>query len=343
MRALLLALALLCWSGALRAESLNALIKRCNDAGESHQRVESCTQLLTSKGFDTSDRAHIFNNRGIAYDELKEFDKAIADYDQAIALKPDFSWAYHNRGIAHRRRGDIEKAIADHTEALRLDPDFAEAFNSRGNAYAKQGQYDLAIADFVSALKLKPDYPEALSNRAAAYRARGDDDLAITEYDKILRRQPNDADALTNRGVVKFNKGIFREAEADFKQAIDIAPDDAYRWLYLWLARARQGNGDKTILTDFIEDYSGPPEDWTLLLVKSVAGKIEERELLAAAEGSSAAATGHRCEALFYGGEIALVRGDKKKAKELFEGAMDTKVFDFFEYSSARAELARLP
>jgi len=153
--------------------------------------------------------------------------------------------------------------------------------------------------------------------------------LAITEYDKILRRQPNDADALTNRGVVKFNKGAFREAEADFKQAIDIAPDDAYRWLYLWLARARQGNGDKTILTDFIEDYSGPPEDWTLLLVKSVAGKIEERELLAAAEGSSAAATGHRCEALFYGGEIALVRGDKKKAKELFEGAMDTKVFDF--------------
>lgn len=342
MRVLLLTLVLLCWSSTLLAESINAKIKRCNEAGEPQRRIETCTQLLTAKGFSTSDRAHIFNNRGIAYEKIDEFDKAVADYDQAISLKPDFSWAYHNRGIVHRRQGDLDKAIADHTEALRLDPNFAEAFNSRGNAYAKQGQYDRAIADFVSALKLQPEYPEALYNRAGAYRVKGDDDLAIADYDKLLRQKPKDADALTSRGVVRFNKGVFQEAEADFEKAADIDQDDAYPRLYLWLARARQGNRDDAVLTDFIEEYSGKSDDWPLLLIKFAAGKVGERELLAAAQGSSTTAIGRRCEALFYSGEIALIRGDRGKARELFESAMSTNVVDFWEYSSARSELARL-
>ncbi len=56
--------------------------------------------------------------------------------------------AYNNRGNAYDAKGDYDRAIADYTEAIRLDPKYAHAYNNRGNAYGAKGDYDHAIADF---------------------------------------------------------------------------------------------------------------------------------------------------------------------------------------------------
>lgn len=59
-------------------------------------------------------------------------DKAIADLDQALALKPDHALASYNRGYAHFARQDYEKAIADYTNAIKADGRMAWAYNNRG-------------------------------------------------------------------------------------------------------------------------------------------------------------------------------------------------------------------
>ena len=65
----------------------------------------------------------------------KEYDKAIADYDQAIRLDPKYAAAYHNRGLAWYAKKEYDKAIADYDEAIRLDPKYAVAYDNRGDAW----------------------------------------------------------------------------------------------------------------------------------------------------------------------------------------------------------------
>ncbi len=51
-----------------------------------------------------------------------EYDRAIADYDKAIALKPKYADFYNNRGIAYDKKGEYDRAIADYDKAIALNP-----------------------------------------------------------------------------------------------------------------------------------------------------------------------------------------------------------------------------
>ena len=64
--------------------------------------------------------ADAYCNRGGAYANTGELDKAIADCNQAIRLKPEFAEAYANRGIIYKLKGDLAKAEADFAKAKEL-------------------------------------------------------------------------------------------------------------------------------------------------------------------------------------------------------------------------------
>ena len=74
------------------------------------------------------------NNRGNALNDLKRHEEALASYDKAIALKPDYAEAYNNRGTALNDLKRHEEALASYDKAIALKPDYAEAYNNRGNA-----------------------------------------------------------------------------------------------------------------------------------------------------------------------------------------------------------------
>ena len=59
--------------------------------------------------------------------------------------------AAYNRGISYIEKGEFDKAIADYTEAIRLNPKNAKAYYNRGTSYAKKGEQDKADADFAKA------------------------------------------------------------------------------------------------------------------------------------------------------------------------------------------------
>jgi tetratricopeptide (TPR) repeat protein len=95
--------------------------------------VGACTAIIQSGQETTKGLARAFNNRGIAYRDTREYDRAIQDLDEAIRLDPNYARAFGNRGIAYGRKGQDDLALQDFDQAIRLDPNDARAFYNRGN------------------------------------------------------------------------------------------------------------------------------------------------------------------------------------------------------------------
>jgi tetratricopeptide (TPR) repeat protein len=188
-----------------------------------------------------------YNHRGAAYFSLGEYEKAIADYDRAIELDPEYAMAYNNRGYAYLNLGEYEKAIADWDQAIELDPELAMAYNNRGYAYLNLGEYEKAIADLDQAIELDPELAMAYGNRGAAYLSLGEYEKAIADCDQAIALDPELAMAYNNRGAAYLNLGEYEKAIADLDQAIALDPELAMAYNNRGAAYLNLGEYEKAI------------------------------------------------------------------------------------------------
>lgn len=86
------------------------------------QTIEGCTALIQSGHETPANQALAYNYRAFSYVVKGQYDLAVADYNKAIALKPDADY-YDSRGLAYEKEGNRDQAIADFRTALKLAPD----------------------------------------------------------------------------------------------------------------------------------------------------------------------------------------------------------------------------
>ena len=137
--------------------------------------------------------APAYAGRGEAYGERRDFDHAVAAYNEAIRLDPKYAPAYAGRGLTYHVKGDLDHAIADYSAALRLEPRLYFAYYQRGVAYVAESDNNRAIADFTQAIKLNPRFPDAFAKRALAYRANGDEAHAEADLKEAVRLKSGSA------------------------------------------------------------------------------------------------------------------------------------------------------
>jgi TonB family protein len=269
-------------------------------------------------------------------------DRTIQDYDRAIRLKSDDAEAFNNRRTAYTRKKDYDRAIQDYNEAIRLKPDYAEAFNNRCWAYNGKKGYDRAVQDCDQAIRLKSDYAEAFRHRGFAYAHVKDYDRAILDYDQAIRLKPDVASASRARGVTRFYLQQFAAAQQDLSNAHRLDPSDSYTVLWLYLAEAR--NGQPAAKEDLEKNSAAiKPTSWPAPLIKLYLGTASSSDVLASAEHLDAQKDKEQhCQAAFFLGEAALLRGVKADAVHLFRDSLATGVASFWEYLGAQAELDRL-
>jgi tetratricopeptide (TPR) repeat protein len=159
-----------------------------------------------------------YGERGYAYQAKGDNDRAIADYTESIRLDADNKVVLIGRGNAYLAKGDPDRATADYERVIVLDPKYAIAYYNRSLAYRAKGDLDRVIADCSEAIALYPDYRDAYFNRGYAYQAKGDFDRAIADYDHMIALDPNDRDAYGSRAMAYLSKGDFRRSIADFGQ-----------------------------------------------------------------------------------------------------------------------------
>jgi tetratricopeptide (TPR) repeat protein len=125
-------------------------LQACN--GDHHATpdlaIEGCTVLIRSGKLSGRNLAVAYTNRGSAYDDLHDEDRALADQNEAIRIDPKLDLAFNNRANAYGRKGEIDRSLADYDEAIRLNPKFVKAINNRGTTYRDdKHDNDRAIAD----------------------------------------------------------------------------------------------------------------------------------------------------------------------------------------------------
>ena len=205
--------------------------------GDSNRAIADFTEAVRlnpnyAEAYLSRGRAYLY--RAETYSSYDYYDQAIADFTEAIRCKPGYAVAYYNRGKVYEYKRDYDRAIADYNEAKRHGMDgganIASAYSGRGDVYLDHDDYDHAIADYNEAIRLSPDVKGYYSSRASAYGRKNDYDRAIADYTEAINRAPRySEDEHYYRGLSYVAKGDYEKALADYEAVLRQNPnhDDA--------------------------------------------------------------------------------------------------------------------
>jgi len=104
--------------------------------------------------------------RAYALGYAGESKEAMAELSMLIETHAEWPLAYHLRAHAYSKIRDWRKAVADYDKAIQLSPDDARLYLERGRAHAYDQKFDLAWKDFSHYIKKHPDRSEGYAHRA---------------------------------------------------------------------------------------------------------------------------------------------------------------------------------
>ncbi len=149
---------------ATQAYAQSADVKACEEK-KGDDAIAACTRAIDS-GPKNKALAGVYFNRAVEWNAKKDFDKAIADYSEAIKINPEYREAFNNRGNAYRNKREFDRAIADYDQAIRIFPKRGLYHRNRGNVLMDKRDYEKALASFNEAVKLDPKDADAADSAA---------------------------------------------------------------------------------------------------------------------------------------------------------------------------------
>ena len=94
---------------------------------------------------------------GNVYERKEQFEEAIACYQKALQLNPNFAAAYCNLGNVYERKEQFEEAIVCYQKALQLNPNFADVYSNLSGFFTRRGKKGEAETYCKRALQINPD------------------------------------------------------------------------------------------------------------------------------------------------------------------------------------------
>jgi tetratricopeptide (TPR) repeat protein len=259
----LIGTAAICFVSAAAADDGEQCVR-----GSGSTAIDACTRALNSDRFDRHNLAIVYSNRGNQRERMGDYEKAIADHNEAIRTDPTYAAGFMHRGNAYARHGEFDRAIADHSEAIRLAPKDADAFYNRGYTYSHKGDHERAVADYTTGIELDANKSRLWGQRCWSRAVVGKQlQEALDDCNKANSLSPNIPQILAYRGFVYLKLGQFDKTLADYDAAFSLTkiPDHA-DWLYgrgvtkLRKGDTTGGNADiaraKTIKADIAEEYA---------------------------------------------------------------------------------------
>ena len=170
--------------------------------------------------------ANVHFYRGYTAHNLGQLEKALEQYEQAIALAPSLYQAHYNRGVVHQNLGLFEEAISDFSNAIANKPDLIIAYINRGSSFEEQEKLPEALADFNTVLDLDPTAVFALLDRGFVYQKMGEPDRALADYNHAVELAPDSLPLLYfNRATLYQQQGDYEQAATDYRKFLELDPE----------------------------------------------------------------------------------------------------------------------
>lgn len=173
---------------------------------------------------DTGGRAQMYQNRGVAWQDAGNTDRALLDFDTCIALQPANPAFYENRGLIYVDKQLFDVAFKDFDRALELDARNARGYVNRAWAARLMGDFEQAVRDYSQALRLKPDYGQALIGRGYAWIGWERPELAKKDFEAAMKIEGHAAAGEVGLGELELLAGDHEKAVLHFNLAVKLDP-----------------------------------------------------------------------------------------------------------------------
>ncbi len=197
-------------------------------------RNKEAIDVLTAATAKWPDRIDLWTSLGDAYRNTESFDAAAAAYSKAIDLlgKPkETSWGlFFVRGIAYERLKQWQKAEADLQQALVLKPDQPSVLNYLGYSWLEQKRNLPQATKMIElALEQRPSDGAIIDSLGWALFLNGDVPKAVERLEEALAAVPNDPTVNEHLGDAYWSAGRLIEARHRWQAALDAEPEAAQR------------------------------------------------------------------------------------------------------------------
>jgi tetratricopeptide (TPR) repeat protein len=219
------------------------------------------------------------NNIAVTLQAEGRFDEAVAHYQRAAQLRPDYAPAMNNLGTALRAAGRLDEAITTYERALANHADFPDVHYNLANVLTDAGRGAEAIKHFEIALAAMPDSADVHNNLGIVFAAQGRADDAIAQFREAVRQDPQSAKAHRNLGDSLLARGAVEEGLREMRAAAALAPGDGSVHYDLGSALLEQGHADEAVkeLTEAVNRLPQDPEAHNNLgIALGMSGRFDE-------------------------------------------------------------------
>lgn len=169
-------------------------------------------------------------SRGLVLLSLKKYSEALEAFERAIQeSQGKFALAWRGRGQALINLQRYPEALASIEKAIALNPNDFLVRVYQGILLQAQERYQEAIVAYDEAIKINP-HPWAYNNRSSVRAKLGDNEGALADVNKAIEIDPDYTESYLQRSYIQYEWGNRKDALADVNKAIEIAPyyADAY-------------------------------------------------------------------------------------------------------------------
>lgn len=166
------------------------------------------------------DRTRALNNRGTAYNSIKQYGKATKDFDEVLKIDPNNSTAYANKAATCSYLRKYSEAIKLVDKAITLSPDYYLYYKMRADIKGSSGLLDDAIGDYQKCVSLNKTYVEPYLTMAQIYYDTKRYDKTEVVFDSLFKNNPDKPELVERRAYFYLSTHQYPKAIADYSRVV---------------------------------------------------------------------------------------------------------------------------